>query len=105
MSETPRTDAFYALRFGNSDSIAFARQLERELSAATARERVLRDELTALRTKHVIVSRRKRTLESSLGALGVIGGGYCFCSSNRDPDKAVHQPECRDARAAIGEGK
>jgi hypothetical protein len=43
-------------------------------------------------------------LREALGALGVIGGGYCFCSQDRDPDKAVHQPECRDARAALARG-
>lgn len=37
----------------------------------------------------------------ALCALGVIGGGYCFCSADRDPDKTEHEPECRDARAAI----
>lgn len=37
----------------------------------------------------------------ALCALGVIGGGYCFCSHDRDPDKADHQPECADARAVI----
>lgn len=40
-------------------------------------------------------------LYGALGALGVIGGGYCFCSQDRDPDKSVHQPECADARAAL----
>lgn len=40
-------------------------------------------------------------LLAALGALGVIGNGYCFCSHDRDPDKADHQPECRDATAAI----
>lgn len=40
-------------------------------------------------------------LAEALGAIGVIGGGYCFCSSNRDPNSSVHQPECRDARAAL----
>lgn len=40
-------------------------------------------------------------LADALGALGVIGAGYCFCSENRDPEKSEHQPECRDARAAL----
>lgn len=34
-------------------------------------------------------------------ALGVIGDGYCFCSKDRDPDKRMHEPECRDVLSAI----
>jgi hypothetical protein len=41
------------------------------------------------------------SLLEALCALGVIGDGYCFCSSDRDPEKAEHQGECREARAAI----
>ena len=44
-------------------------------------------------------------LLEALGALGVIGSGYCFCSHDRDPDKADHQPECRDARAALAKAE
>lgn len=40
-------------------------------------------------------------LLDALGALGAIGGGYCFCYRDRDPEKAQHEPECRDARAAL----
>jgi hypothetical protein len=40
-------------------------------------------------------------LRDVLGALGVIGNGYCFCSEHRDPHKEQHQPECRLARAAL----
>jgi hypothetical protein len=40
-------------------------------------------------------------LREVLGALGVIGNGYCFCSEHRDPHKEQHQPECRLARAAL----
>ena len=40
-------------------------------------------------------------LLEALQALGVIGGGYCFCHKFRDPFKDGHEPECRDARAAI----
>ena len=36
-SRTPRTDAFYKDRFKAPDAIAFARQLETELTAALAR--------------------------------------------------------------------
>jgi hypothetical protein len=41
----------------------------------------------------------------ALGALGAIGNGYCFCSDNRDPDKTDHQPECREARAALAKAE
>lgn len=35
-------------------------------------------------------------------ALGAMPEGYCFCSSNRiGDDSKVHEPECRDLRAAI----
>jgi hypothetical protein len=44
-------------------------------------------------------------LEQAIGALGVIGGGYCFCSSNRDPEKTEHEPECRDLRQVLAETK
>lgn len=40
-------------------------------------------------------------LRDAIGTLGAIGNGYCFCSHDRDPDKADHQPECRDARQAL----
>lgn len=46
---------------------------------------------------------RADRLAAALGALGVIGSGYCFCSRERDPDKAQHEPECRDARAALAQ--
>ena len=42
-------------------------------------------------------------IRDALAALGVIGDGYCFCSENRDPHKSAHEPECRDARAALAE--
>lgn len=48
-----------------------------------------------------IAEARAEELEGALGALGVIGHGYCFCSKDRDPDKVSHEPECRDARAAL----
>lgn len=44
-------------------------------------------------------------LLGALGALGVIGNGYCFCSKERDPDKADHEPECAGARAAIAKAR
>lgn len=44
-------------------------------------------------------------LREALGALGVIGDGYCFCSEHRDPHKERHEPECRQASAALQEGK
>lgn len=35
-------------------------------------------------------------------ALGVMPEGFCFCSSERiGDDSKVHEPECRDARAAL----
>lgn len=37
----------------------------------------------------------------ALQALGVVGDGYCYCSHERNPERADHEPECRDARAAI----
>lgn len=43
-------------------------------------------------------------LKNALGALGIIGGGYCFCyGGHRDPDKPEdqHYPECREARAVL----
>ena len=43
-------------------------------------------------------------LRVALKTLGVIGNGYCFCSHDRARDRATHEPECRDARAA-SEGK
>jgi hypothetical protein len=47
--------------------------------------------------------RTQRMLRVAAEALGVIGGGYCFCSAGRDPDKAKHEPECADLRVAIAE--
>ena len=47
--------------------------------------------------------RNIRRLLSGLGALGVMGDGFCFCSDHRGPDKEVHQHECRDARALLAE--
>lgn len=47
---------------------------------------------------------RAERLASALSAIGVIGGGYCFCyNSTRDPERAehLHTGECRDARAAL----
>lgn len=58
------------------------------------------------RERSIALEARLRLAQSALGALGVIGGGYCFCSTHRDPEKEAHEPECRDARkalAAIGE--
>lgn len=46
-------------------------------------------------------ARSQAELLSATQALGVIGGGYCFCSAARDPDKADHEPECAELRAAI----
>lgn len=35
-------------------------------------------------------------------ALGCMPEGFCFCSQNRiGDDSKVHEPECRDMRAAI----
>jgi len=51
-SQTPRTDAEYALN-GEADnkvSFEFAKQLEQELSEALAREQKLRDDLEDIRT-------------------------------------------------------
>lgn len=46
-------------------------------------------------------------LEAAQG-LGSMPWGYCFCSKDRiGDDSKVHEPECRDLRAAIAkaEGK
>ena len=60
------------------------------------------DGLASERARH-IASRHNATnkLIGALGALGVIGNGYCFCSEDRDPDKADHEPECADARQVL----
>jgi len=45
-----------------------------------------------------------RRLVESVQALGAMPEGYCFCSSNRiGSDSKIHEPECRDLRAAIAE--
>ena len=43
-------------------------------------------------------------LESAC-ALGVIGNGYCFCSHDRDPERAFHEPECQEMRTSIAKLK
>lgn len=51
------------------------------------------------------ITKAETPLEA-LEAIGVIGGGYCFCYGNyRDPDKPKdeHTGECREARAVIKE--
>ena len=40
-------------------------------------------------------------LYDALTAIGDIEDGYCFCSTNRCPDRESHEPQCRAARAAI----
>jgi len=40
-------------------------------------------------------------LRDALGALGAIGGGYCFCAYDRNPENHNHEPECHAARAAL----
>lgn len=54
---------------------------------------------TEIANAHLIAS--APDLYGALGALGAMPSGYCFCSRNRDPDKDTHEPECRDARAAL----
>lgn len=50
-------------------------------------------------------ARHRQPLLEAVKALGVIGEGYCFCSSNRiGDDSRQHEPECADLRAII-EGK
>lgn len=41
-------------------------------------------------------------LLQSIKALGICGGGYCFCFNGlRDPDKVEHTDECSELRAII----
>lgn len=49
------------------------------------------------------VRRQRDAMLNAACALGVIGNGYCFCSSDRNPEKNNHEPECDDLRAAIKE--
>lgn len=38
----------------------------------------------------------------AIEALGAMPEGFCFCSANRvGDDSKVHEPECRDLRAAL----
>ena len=50
----------------------------------------------------MITTTREATLEDAIKALGAMPEGYCFCSKNRiGDDSKIHEPECRDLRAAI----
>ena len=43
-------------------------------------------------------------LRSSIEALGAMPEGYCFCSKDRiGDDSKIHEPECRDLRAVLGD--
>ena len=45
---------------------------------------------------------REAALEDAIKALGAMPEGYCFCSKNRiGDDSKIHEPECRDLRAAL----
>lgn len=59
------------------------------------------EEISANREANARLIAAAPDLLEALGALGVIGCGYCFCGQNRDPEKQDHEPKCRDARAAI----
>jgi hypothetical protein len=71
-----------------------------DLDAAVARKFNATSEKVGLQTR---LSAPTPGLLEAAQALGVIGDGYCFCASNRDPHKAKHEPECRDLRTAMGE--
>jgi len=48
-----------------------------------------------------IIAAAPELLEAACAA-GVTPEGYCFCSKNRIGDNSkIHEPECRDLRAAI----
>jgi len=45
-------------------------------------------------------------LLGAIEGLGAMPEGYCFCSEHRiGDDSKVHQPECRDLRAAIAKAR
>ena len=45
---------------------------------------------------------RVAALVDAAEARGAMPEGYCFCSTNRiGDDSKIHEPECRDLRAAI----
>ena len=88
-------------------------------------EEELRQELAILRAhiakleRELAEARRDRerllTAAQALGAMPMVecnwrafrdlGEGYCFCSSERDPLKENHEPECRELRAAINDAE
>lgn len=48
-----------------------------------------------------LIAAAPKLLEAAQG-LGAMPEGYCFCSQDRvGDDSKVHEPECRDLRAAI----
>lgn len=43
-----------------------------------------------------------RQVREAIEALGAMPEGYCFCSKDRiGDDSKIHEPECRDLRAAL----
>jgi hypothetical protein len=47
-----------------------------------------------------------RNLLEAAEALGAMPEGYCFCSTNSiGDDSKVHEPECRDLRAALADAR
>ena len=47
---------------------------------------------------------RVKQLTDAIEALGAMPEGYCFCSKDRiGNDSKIHEPECRDLRAVLGE--
>ena len=47
---------------------------------------------------------RVKQLTDAIEALGAMPEGYCFCSKDRiGDDSKIHEPECRDLRAVLGD--
>lgn len=91
-----------------AESRAYGLAMQEELRVRTAKlERECK--LTQAQVDRMLVSSTQThakldTLAEAAQALGAMPEGYCFCGKDRiGDDSKIHEPECRDLRAALAQ--